>query len=353
MNYIGSKKSLLPFIEKSVKEIIRDDCETFCDIFAGTGIVGSHFKKMGYSIIANDFQYYSYALNKHYIGNHRELEFEGLKGIFPQIKKTELPKRRKAVCDYLSDLPLVEGFIFNNYSLEGTKGKEFERNYYSSENAKKCDTIRLKIEEWKDRGLITAGEYFFLITSLLENIDRHSNTASVYGAFLKKLKKSAQKTFELKPAELFLNDKEHRVYNEKVENIISDLEVDVLYLDPPYNQRQYAPNYHMLETIAKYDNPKIKGKTGLRDYSTQKSDYCVRGRVKQAFSELIKNAKARYIFLSYNNEGLMNIEEIRKIMSDKGEYGCFTQDYNRYKADNGRVYSSNSTVEYLHYCICR
>ncbi|ARN56651.1 DNA adenine methylase [Sedimentisphaera salicampi] len=352
MNYIGSKKSLLPFIETSVKQIIQDDCELFCDIFAGTGIVGSHFKKLGYSIIANDFQYYSYALNKHYIGNHKYLAFDGLAEIIPEIRQTETAERKEVVCRYLSNLPLVEGFIFNNYSLEGTKGKEFERNYYSSENAKKCDTIRLQIEEWRANAKITEGEYFFLLASLLENIDKHSNTASVYGAFLKKLKKSAQRTFELQPAELLINDREHKVYNKKVEDIISDLEVDVLYLDPPYNQRQYAPNYHMLETIAKYDYPAIKGKTGLRDYSEQKSDYCVRRKVKQAFSELIKNANARYIFLSYNNEGLMSSDEIREVMSAKGKYGCFTQDYNRYKADNGRVYSSNSTVEYLHYCIC-
>lgn len=128
--------------------------------------------------------------------------------------------------------------------------------------------------------------------------------------------------------------------------------VDVLYLDPPYNQRQYATNYHLLETIARYDTPEIHGKTGLREYSSQKSKYCARAKVKDVFDDLITHAKAKYIFLSYNNEGLLPIDEIRAIMSKRGKYGYVTKDYHRFKADGMREYSANSTVEYLHYVIC-
>jgi adenine-specific DNA-methyltransferase len=128
-----------------------------------------------------------------------------------------------------------------------------------------------------------------------------------------------------------------------------------LYLDPPYNQRQYATNYHLLETIAKYDNPKIHGKTGLREYGDQKSSYCSRNQVKKAFAELISNAKQKYIFLSYNNEGLMTLDDIKEIMSSRGKYGYFTQEYNRFKADKdeNRDFSSNKTLEYLHYVVCK
>ena len=108
----------------------------------------------------------------------------------------------------------------------------------------------------------------------------------------------------------------------------------------------------MLETIAKNDKPKIHGKTGLRDHDKQKSQYCSRVQVREAFSDLIKNAKAKFIFLSYNNEGLMSLSDIEEIMSSRGKYGFFTQDHKRYKADNGRRYSSDKTVEYLHYVIC-
>jgi adenine-specific DNA-methyltransferase len=105
----------------------------------------------------------------------------------------------------------------------------------------------------------------------------------------------------------------------------------------------------LLETIAKYDSPQISGKTGLRDYSRQKSNYCRRANVRISFADLIKNAKAKYIFLSYNNEGLLSLDDIREIMSSRGEYGFFTKKYNRFKADSRRDYSTNKTTEYLHY----
>lgn len=184
----------------------------------------------------------------------------------------------------------------------------------------RCDTIRQKIEYWKSKKLITENEYFFLLASLLENIDKVANTASVYGAFLKNFKKSALHSLRLTPAEFYLNDHDHEVFNSDILDLAKSTSHDVVYLDPPYNERQYSANYHMLETIAKYDNPKIKGKTGLRDYSEQKSDYCRKSEVKKSFSELISTLNAKYIFLSYNDEGLMSLDEIREIMSRRGEY---------------------------------
>src|SRR3989338_490430 len=162
----------------------------------------------------------------------------------------------------------------------------------------RCDSIRQKIENWKKEKLISDDEYYFLITSLVESIDKYANTASVYGAFLKKLKKTAQNNLILKPAELIINDQDHEVFNEDINKVAGKIAGDILYLDPPYNQRQYATNY---------DNPKIHGKTGLREYQNQKSLYCSRTQVKKAFKDLILKAKAKYIFLSYNNEGLMTL----------------------------------------------
>jgi adenine-specific DNA-methyltransferase len=129
--------------------------------------------------------------------------------------------------------------------------------YFSDENAMKCDTIREQIEQWKEERKITEDEYYFLLACLLEAIDKVANTASVYGAFLKHLKKSAQKSLELQSVELFENDNEHKIFNEDINNLIQTTKHDVVYLDPPYNHRQYSGNYHILETIAKYDNPQI------------------------------------------------------------------------------------------------
>jgi len=218
----------------------------------------------------------------------------------------------------------------------------------------KSDEIYQKIEEWKVEKMITENEYFFLLTSLIEAIDKCANTASVYGAFLKKLKKSAEKSMILKPANLFINDQEHEIFNEDINELAKKISGDIVYLDPPYNQRQYASNYHVLETIARYDNPKLKGKTGLREYSKQKSAYCSKSEVKKSFKDLILNIKAKYIFLSYNNEGLMSAEDVKEIMGLRGKYGSFKKEYGRFKADKdkNREYSANKTVEYLHYVCC-
>ncbi|MFH1890998.1 MAG: DNA adenine methylase, partial [Candidatus Kuenenbacteria bacterium] len=351
MNYIGSKLSLLKFLEESIEKVAGKNNHVFCDLFAGTGAVGSYFKEKGYSVIANDIQYYSFVLNKHYIENHKILNFKNLIKEIPKLKNIKAKDRGNFICEYLSNLKGRKGFIFKNYCLGGTENKKVQRQYFSDENGMRCDAVRQKIEKWKEEKLINNHEYYFLLTSLIESIDKYANTASIYGAFLKHLKKSAQKEFVLKPANMVVNSQEHKVFNEDINELVKKINGDILYLDPPYNHRQYATNYHLLETIAKYDNPKIHGKTGLREYEDQKSLYCQKTQVKKAFKDLIMNAKVKYIFLSYNNEGLMTADDVKEIMSLRGKYGYFTKNYNRFKADRdeNRDFKDNKTTEYLHY----
>jgi adenine-specific DNA-methyltransferase len=113
---------------------------------------------------------------------------------------------------------------------------------------------------------------------------------------------------------------------------------------------RYSSNYHILETIARYDNPAIHGKTGLRD-DDFRSAYCLRNSVIQAFSDLTHKADAKYIFVSYNNEGIMSLNDIRGILEQKGKYHCFTKKHRRFQADveSNRNIKGNETVEYLHY----
>lgn len=340
MNYIGSKFSLMDFIRDSILSTLSSFNEdrrnlTFADLFAGTGAVGTVFKKSGFNVISNDIQHYSYVTNKHYI--------ENTDIVLPNKESNEL-------FNYLQSLKGQEGYIFENYSLGGTAGTANERMYFSDDNAKKCDAIRNELENLLKNKEISEGIYYYALASLLNAIDKVANTASVYGAFLKKLKKSAQKTMELKPLEIVNGDKQYKVFNEDINTLIKSINGDVLYLDPPYNQRQYCANYHMLETISKYDNPIIKGKTGLRDYTMQKSAFCSSKTVSTTFDELIRDANFRYVFLSYNNEGLMPLNTIREIMGGYGEYRVYNQEYRRFKADKdkNRNHTANKTTEYLH-----
>ena len=207
---------------------------------------------------------------------------------------------------------------------------------------------RKQIETWKITNKINDKIYYFLLASLLESSDKVANTASVYGAYLKQIKNSAQKSLILEPAIFQINDNDHQVFNEDSNILIKKIEGDILYLDPPYNARQYGSNYHLLNTIAKYDTFIPKGKTGLRDYN--RSNYCSKASVKKSFEELIKSANFKYTFLSYNNEGLMSEQEIKAILSKYGKYDLVTTDYQRFKADKteNRNHIANSTTEFLH-----
>ena len=246
---------------------------------------------------------------------------------------------------YLNELSDIEGFIYNNYCAGSGSG----RNYFTDDNGKKCDAIRTELERLYLNKEISEETYFYYLASLINSIDKYANTAVVYGAFLKHIKKSAEKPFKL---ELLpqINGIKGKVFNQDINQLITQVSGDVLYLDPPYNARQYCTNYHVLETIAKYDNPELKGKAGLRNYDSQKSKYCSKRTLESEFNDLIREAKFKYIFLSYNNEGLMSMETIKSIMSKYGDYSCAKQRYRRFKTakSSNRNTGKEETIEYLH-----
>lgn len=329
MNYIGSKLSLIPFIRTAVENYVGIDLsdKVFCDLFAGTGVVGRSFKSRVRKVISNDWEYYSYVLNRNYIGNHIALD-----------SQEELVRE-------LNNLPGMEdGFIFRNYCFGSGSG----RQYFSDENGKKIDAIRIQIQQWMDNGYISEDMYFFLLATLLESADKLANTASVYGAFLKHLKATAQKSLILEPANFTINENRHEVYCEDANVLIKKVQGDILYLDPPYNSRQYGANYHLLNTIAEYQPFEPRGKTGLRSYSH--SLYCSKRTVSESFESLIRDARFRFVFLSYNNEGLMSMQDIKSIMSRYGHYDMVSQEHHRFRADKeeNRNHKADKTIEYMH-----
>jgi adenine-specific DNA-methyltransferase len=249
---------------------------------------------------------------------------------------------------YLTELNSLEGtedgFIYRNYCAGSGSG----RQYFSDYNGRKIDAIRQQIENWKETAAISDDMYYYLLSSLLESADKHANTASVYGAFLKSLKATALKTIKLDGAEYSINENSHDVYCRDANELIKDIEGDILYLDPPYNARQYGANYHLLNTIAEYKPFTPKGKTGLRDYV--RSPYCTVRSVSASFDSLIKDANFKYIILSYNNEGLMSLEDIRRIMTHYGHYDIVSREYQRFRADKeeNRHHTASRTTEYLH-----
>ncbi len=330
MNYIGSKLSLIDYIVETVKEetgLSSFEGMEFADLFAGTGIVGQTFKSQGAIVTANDIQFFSYVLNKHLIEN------------------TEKSDVNYGLVDQLNNLPEANGFIYQNYC----PGSGSNRNYFTDSNGRKCDAIRQELENLKNARKINNGTYYMCLASLINSMDKCANTASVYGAFLKHVKKSAQKPLTINPLPI-VPGPTGKVFCADINMLVKNIKGDVLYLDPPYNRRQYSSNYHVLETLARYDEPELKGVSGLRANDEQKSLYCSLVKVSTAFEDLIKNAQFKYIFLSYNNEGLMSTDTIKEIMSKYGKYICHTKEYHRFKADKdiNRNIKADSTIEYLH-----
>jgi adenine-specific DNA-methyltransferase len=207
--------------------------------------------------------------------------------------------------------------------------------FFTNENAKKTDTIRHYIQRLVEFKEITQAEFYFLLASLLVSIDKVANTSCVYGAYLKEFKKSAIKPLILTPihskTDININN---NVYNELAEKLVKmdNQYYDVIYIDPPYNQRQYSANYSPLNYIALYDKSIVlTGKTALiKNYN--KSDFCKKREVKQAFTNLIGDVKCNYLILSYNNEGLLDIEEIKKILLSKGSVKLYKIKYTKFKA---------------------
>jgi adenine-specific DNA-methyltransferase len=320
---------LLPFLEKSIEEFVSDSIEdkVFCDLFAGTGAVGRYFKTRAKSVIANDLEYYSYVLNRNYIGNR---------------KKIDAAKWLKA----LAELQGEEGFIYANYC----RGGHGDRNYFKDDNGKRIDAMRGQIEAWKDEEDIEDDVYFYLLATLLESADKVANTASVYGAYLKHIKKTASADLKIRPADFEITKARHQVYQGDANELVKTIKGDILYLDPPYNARQYGSNYHMLNTISTYENFRPKGVTGLPVYN--RSAYCSKVSVRQSFEELIAHAQFKYVFLSYNNEGLMTHEEITSILEKYGKVELKVQAYQRFKADKteNRNHTATETMEYL-FCL--
>ena len=206
--------------------------------------------------------------------------------------------------------------------------------YFSSENGKKIDAIRLQIEAWKQENKIIDSEYYILLSCLIETVSFYANVSGVYAAFQKKWDPRAVKPLTMRAIETIGNGKQNFVYNEDSLKLVEHIDVDILYLDPPYNERQYLPNYHLLETIAKYDSPIIKGITGMREYNNLKSSFCNAKTALKDLDYIASNANYKYLVLSYNSEGIMPQEEIVAMLSKYGRVTMESFDNLRFKSNN-------------------
>lgn len=352
MRFIGCKENLLPLLD----EVLRDNGVTagsFGDLFSGTTSVARHYKARGFKVLTNDLLYFSYVLQRACIQVNAWPAFSRLLPTLSPHPDTLSPLER--VLSHLEQLPGRKGFIYQHYTPGGTAAGLHRRAYFTDENGQKIDSVRECLEGWREEGLVDDDEYYVLLASLLETVPYYSNIAGTYGAFLKGWDPRALKPLRLrKPALLVTGDgRSHRAFNLDANRLVRHLHCDVLYLDPPYTTRQYLANYHLLETIARWDQPEIYGKSGLRPMRPEeRSAYCQKGKATEAFADLVDNTRAGHILFSYNNEGLIPEELVVEVMSRRGEVRVYHQPYRRFRSDadsHRRRYKGDLVTEKVFY----
>ena len=329
MRYLGNKESILTEISDLLEsQGLLKDGFTFFDAFCGSGSVADYFKSY-YDIIINDNLTWSVKYAKGRVCAPT-CTFDKL-GFDP--------------FEYLNaNENTVQGFMYRNYAPT-----ESARMYFTPENAGRIDYFRKQIEEWKNENLLSEEEYCYLIACLIESVSDVSNTAGVYGAFLKKWDSRATKRIvfskvDFRPARY----KSIRTYNAKIEDIIEEVECDILYLDPPYTQNQYGTQYHLLETLVLDDNPSISKVTGSRRTAPMRSDWSKEYKANILFDRILAKTKAKYIVLSYNNDGFMSKEYIEAAMKRYGKpetFVCKKIAYKKYQ--NWKSQNENKHFEYL------
>ena len=332
MRYLGSKESLTETIIQLLAEKNINQRElTFFDAFCGMGSVADALKTTYDHIIINDTLKCAttFTLGRLYANR---CTFERL-GLDP--------------FEFLNNNNSTrEDFIYTNYSPGGSN-----RMYFSAHNAGRIDYFRFQIESWKDENRISDEEYIYLLACLMESVSDVSNTAGVYGAFLKHWDGRA-----LKPIVFSRIDAANgncpivENHNGKIEDIVQDVDCDILYLDPPYTQNQYGTQYHLLETLLLNDNPTISRVTGSRPTGPMRSDWSKMYHVHILFDKVIAETRARHIILSYNNDGFMSKEYIESTLKRYGlenSYSCISLDYKKY--NNTKCQGNDGHQEYLFY----
>jgi len=360
MRYIGNKTRLLGFIRRAA-DAAGLAGGSMHDAFSGTASVGRAFKEDGWRVASSDIMTYSYVFQRAYVVAQRSPGFSSLLDGEPELRSTIRSVRFRAalpvagarerghsgsspvagatllsVAEYLSRwIEPERGFITRNYSPAGG------RMYFTEENAGRIDAIRRRLHEWRASELIGEDEYYILLAALIEAADRVANTAGVYAAYIKSWQPNARRPLALLPVAPVRGPRGSCAFQGDAAAIAEGLgRVDLLYVDPPYNSRQYAGYYHIPEIIARgwFDGkPSIGGKTGLPARREQRSDWCSARKVEGALEALLEATGARHVLVSYNSEGHLSESSLRSILSRfaaDGEVRRYTRDYRRYRADS-------------------
>ncbi|WP_420441962.1 DNA adenine methylase [Candidatus Palauibacter sp.] len=383
MRYIGNKTKLLSFIASYLDELELHGGRAL-DAFTGTTAVARLLKARGFTVDTCDIMSFSYVLQRACVVADEYPQFPGLAEdsdlqaakLSPHFR-TLVESRLRGQGDLFSGIPdlqpLEEALVYLDTYLDPLSSfidRHFaasespvdgQRMYFSRRNAQRIDAIRHRLHDWRSDGLVTEEEFYILLTALLEAADSVANTAGVYAAFVKTWQSNATRPLRLNAPDIVVGTGlQCSAHRGDVVELVADLgRLDLLYLDPPYNTRQYSAYYHVPELIAEGwfapELPTLRGKTGLIDDSQKKSEWSTRAGCIPALEQLLRAVDATHVLLSYNNEGIIPDTEIERCFRQYGvssTYRRTERTYKRYRADrdsDARQYSGDHVTEFLYY----
>jgi len=312
IKYLGSKRLLLPYIEGTVAALPA--ARSVCDLFAGTTRVGQALKRMALFVISNDTAAYSEVFGRCYIG----ADADG-------IDVSEVQE----ILDELASLPPKEGYFTETFCVRS--------RFFQPGNGMRIDAIRDGIDEMHLEEPMRS----IVLTSLIEAADRVDSTTGLQMAYLKEWAPRSYQDLELRVPEMTPGTGE--VHCEDANELVRRLpEVDLLYLDPPYNQHSYFSNYHIWETLVRNDEPEVYGKACKRiDCRTTKSRYNSRKECFKALADVVRTARARYILVSFSDEGFVASEDLEALLGERGEVVRLDIPYKRYVGAQIGIYNPN------------
>jgi len=347
ITYIGNKRSLLDFIGNGIEEVqkkIQKKKLRMFDVFSGSGIVARYFKQFSSLLVVNDLEKYSTVINKCYLSNENELNISSLRKYYLEI------------IEQLNS-QLKRGIISELYApMNDEEIKPHERVFYTSKNAMYIDTTRQLIEQ------IPQEEQKYFLAPLLSEASIHANTSGVFKGFYKNketgigqfggLNKDAlyRITGNIKlPFPIFSNfNCETIIYNGDSNEVIKDIgEVDIAYVDPPYNQHPYGSNYFMLNLILDYKYPESISKiSGIPD-NWNRSDYNKNKKALKALTELVENIKAKYVMISFNSDGFITVGQMNEMLKKIGKFQILETKYNTFRGSRNLNNRDIHVKEYL------
>ena len=345
MDYIGSKTKLNKWIfDKLSKYISKDKWNNlwFMDGCAGSCSTSKYALQQGFKVISNDLFAFSSTIIKGFSNFNTICDID--KNIFEEINQIDIEINNHI--QHINSINGEKGFFFYNYS------KSSGRCFFTDANAMRIDATRQHIDTITNKKI---KEYILYIS--LEGLSAVINTTGIQSAFLKKIQDKAKNKFQVKIQ--FSYKGKVKTYNTDLLRLVSKhkLTYDILYIDPPYNNRQYGPNYHLYETFIRHDNPSlITNVAGLRNWHIEsKSNFCSIKTCANTFREIVKKSSAKLIVISYSSDGLLSEKELLELLKEFGEVHLVYKNQNRYKADVSdtsdkrikRTYNESELKEFL------